>query len=133
MTSAVEVRVEDTRLPTYDHGPVDPNPLFLEERVYQGSSGRVYPYGVVNTVSSQRGERVYRAVIIENAFLEIMVLPELGGRVHRAYDKIREARFRLLQQRHQAGARRPRRSLDLRRARVQLAAASPSDDLHAGR
>ena len=93
MASAVEVRVEDARLPTYGHGPVDPNPLFLEERVYQGSSGRVYPYGVVNTVSSERGERVFRAVVIENDFLEIMVLPELGGRVHRAYDKIRKRDF----------------------------------------
>jgi len=88
MASAVTVRIENLRLPTYRHGPVDPNPLFLEARVYQGSSGRVYPYGVVNTVSSERGERVFRAVFVENDFLEIMILPELGGRVHRAYDKI---------------------------------------------
>jgi tetratricopeptide (TPR) repeat protein len=93
MASAVTVRVENLRLPTYCHGPVDPNPLFLEERIYQGSSGRVYPYGVVSTVSSERGERLYRAVFVENDFLEIMILPELGGRVHRAYDKIRKRDF----------------------------------------
>ena len=93
MSSAVAVRIENVRLPTYPHGAVDPNPLFLEERVYQGSSGRVYPYGVVNSVSSERGERVFRAVFIDNDFLEIMVLPELGGRVHRAYDKIARRDF----------------------------------------
>ena len=34
MSSAVAVRIENIRLPTYPHGAVDPNPLFLEERVY---------------------------------------------------------------------------------------------------
>ena len=30
-------------IPTYHPLPPDKNPMFLEKRVYQGSSGRVYP------------------------------------------------------------------------------------------
>ena len=35
----------------------------------------------------------YTAVFIENKFLKIMVLPELGGRIHRAFDKVRQRDF----------------------------------------
>ena len=48
MESVVKTWVEEVILPTYEVGHVDPNPLFLEGRVYQGSSGNVYPYGVRN-------------------------------------------------------------------------------------
>ena len=41
--SAVKVRVEDLVIPTYLPAPPDKNPMFLEKRVYQGSSGKVYP------------------------------------------------------------------------------------------
>ncbi|HEX4646392.1 MAG TPA: hypothetical protein VH598_12380, partial [Verrucomicrobiae bacterium] len=40
---AVQVRVEDLVIPTYMPAPPDKNPMFLEKRVYQGSSGKVYP------------------------------------------------------------------------------------------
>lgn len=34
---------EDVVIPTYEIGAPDKNPMFLEKRVYQGSSGKVYP------------------------------------------------------------------------------------------
>ena len=34
-------------IPTYEIGKAEKNPIFLEKRVYQGSSGVVYPYPVV--------------------------------------------------------------------------------------
>jgi hypothetical protein len=39
----VNVRRETVVLPTYEPHWPDRNPMFLEKRVYQGSSGRVYP------------------------------------------------------------------------------------------
>ncbi|HWY31019.1 MAG TPA: hypothetical protein VNX46_09705, partial [Candidatus Acidoferrum sp.] len=42
-SDAVVVRVEDLVLPTYLPAMPDKNPMFLEKRVYQGSSGKVYP------------------------------------------------------------------------------------------
>ena len=41
---------EDVVLPTYGTGRPDRNPMFFEKRVYQGSSGVVYPYPVVEKV-----------------------------------------------------------------------------------
>jgi len=43
-TEPVRVRVEDLVIPTYLPAPPDKNPMFLEKRVYQGSSGKVYPF-----------------------------------------------------------------------------------------
>jgi tetratricopeptide (TPR) repeat protein len=79
--------VEHIVIPTYPAGKPDHNPLFLEKRVYQGSSGAVYPFAVVDTVSDERVDRTYEAVFLENDFLLIMVLPELGGRIQMAYAK----------------------------------------------
>ena len=78
---------EDIVLPTYPVAPPDKNPLFLEKRVYQGSSGKVYPHPVTDKIGDKKEDRVYKALFLENDFLKIMILPELGGRVQRAYDK----------------------------------------------
>ena len=42
----MQVRVEEMVIPTYLPAPPDKNPMFLEKRVYQGSSGKVYPLPV---------------------------------------------------------------------------------------
>lgn len=84
---------EDIMLPTYPAGEEEKNPIFLEKRVYQGSSGAVYPYPVVEKISDEKIDKLYKAFFIENEYLKIMVLPELGGRVHMAYDKINNRHF----------------------------------------
>ncbi len=81
------VWAERVSLPTYPIGPANKNPMFLEKRVYQGSSGAVYPYPVIDRVFDHKVLHAYQAVYLENDFLKIMVLPEIGGRVHMALDK----------------------------------------------
>lgn len=78
---------EKVVIPTYEIGEAEKNPIFLEKRVYQGSSGKVYPYPTVEKISDTRADREYEAVFLENEYLRIMILPELGGRIQRAYDK----------------------------------------------
>lgn len=82
-----EVWEEPVVIPTYAVGDPDPNPMFLEKRVYQGSSGKVYPLPVIDTLTDEKTDKTYRAVWLENDYLRVMVLPELGGRIQRAYDK----------------------------------------------
>lgn len=84
---------EIVHLPTYPHGEPCAHPMFLSKRVYQGSSGAVYPFPVVETVGGELENRPYRAVFLENRYLKIMLLPELGGRVHMAYDKQHDYHF----------------------------------------
>ena len=82
-----EIWQETVTIPTYGTGQADKNPMFLEKRVYQGSSGKVYPLPVVDKILDEREDKSYTAVWLENDYLRIMVLPELGGRIQRAYDK----------------------------------------------
>ncbi|MGH7941830.1 MAG: DUF5107 domain-containing protein, partial [Limisphaerales bacterium] len=84
---AVEVRVEEIVIPTYMPAPPDKNPMFLEKRVYQGSSGRVYPLPVTDRIREGRVDRKWKAVWIENRYLRVLILPEIGGRIHVLQDK----------------------------------------------
>ncbi len=93
MHGTVKVWQEQIELPTYAVGEQDPHPMFLEHRVYQGSSGAVYPYGVIDTLSGKQAPKRYQAIWLENDYLRVMLLPELGGRIHRAYDKVRQRDF----------------------------------------
>ena len=93
--SASEVRAweEIVMLPTYGIGKEEKNPIFLEKRVYQGSSGSVYPYPVVEKVEDEKHDRPWRAFFIENEYIKLMILPELGGRIQMAYDKVKKRHF----------------------------------------
>ena len=89
----VKVWKETIKLPTYEIGEEEKNPIFLEKRVYQGSSGVVYPYPVVEKICDEKKEKDYQAYFLENEYLKIMILPELGGRVQMAYDKVKKRHF----------------------------------------
>lgn len=89
----VKIWKEIVSIPTYDIGEPEKNPIFLEKRVYQGSSGSVYPYPVVEKISDEKRDKDWQAVYLENDFVKIMILPELGGRVQMAYDKTKQRHF----------------------------------------
>ncbi|MDE6552651.1 MAG: DUF5107 domain-containing protein [Muribaculaceae bacterium] len=84
---------EKVVIPTYEVGEPEKNPIFLENRVYQGSSGSVYPYPVIESISNVKTDHEWNAVFIENEYIKVMVLPELGGRIQMAYDKIKKRHF----------------------------------------
>ena len=50
-------------IPTYPAQGADPIPMFLEKRVYQGSSGRVYPVPLPDG---------------KNELVQLMIIPEIG-------------------------------------------------------
>lgn len=74
-------------IPTYEVGKPDKNPMFYEKRVYQGSSGKVYPLPVIDKIYDEKKDKEYKVVWLENDYIKIMVMPELGGRIQRALDK----------------------------------------------
>jgi tetratricopeptide (TPR) repeat protein len=85
--SYVKIWEEDCVLPTYPVLPPEKSPLFIEKRAYQGSTGKVYPLPVSEKISDTKEDVSYHAVWLENEYLKVMVLPEIGGRIQRAYDK----------------------------------------------
>ncbi len=93
MNSDVKVWEEDVVIPTYGVGKPEKNPIFLERRVYQGSSGAVYPYPVIEKIFDEKKDKTYHACFLENKYLKIMILPELGGRIQMAFDKVKQRHF----------------------------------------
>lgn len=93
MNHHVNVWEEEILLPTYGVGQPEKNPMFLEKRVYQGSSGAVYPYPVIEKIEDTCSDEKYQAVWLENEYLKVMILPELGGRVQMAFDKVKQRHF----------------------------------------
>jgi tetratricopeptide (TPR) repeat protein len=74
-------------IPTYLPDAPDRHPMFLQRRVFQGSSGRVYPLPVIDRVAETRSDVAWDAIHLENAFVRLMLLPQIGGRIHVALDK----------------------------------------------
>ena len=87
INKTVKIWEEDITIPTYEVGTPEKNPLFLEKRVYQGSTGKVYPLPVIDKIYDEKVDKTYKAVFLENEYLHVMILPELGGRIQRALDK----------------------------------------------
>ncbi len=87
-SGAVKAWHEPVTMPTYLPAAPDRNPMFLEKRVYQGSSGRVYPLPFIDRIATERVDHAWDAVHIENEFLRLMILPQIGGRIHVGFDKI---------------------------------------------
>ncbi|MFQ6071072.1 MAG: DUF5107 domain-containing protein, partial [Candidatus Aminicenantales bacterium] len=88
-SSAAGVRIweEPLEIPTYRVGKPEPNPIFFTGRAYQGAKGPVYPYPLIAKLTDQRDFKTYRAVFLENEYVKLCVLPEVGGRIFQALDK----------------------------------------------
>ena len=77
----VTVRQETVTIPTWEVGPPEIHP------VYPGPQGAIYPYTLSERLTDRKAPHTYRAVILENMYVQLLILPELGGRVHGALDK----------------------------------------------
>lgn len=81
------IREEIVKIPTYKTAEAEKSPLFIEKRAYQGSTGKVYPLPVTEKIYDEKELKEYKVLVLENDFIYVMILPELGGRIQRAYDK----------------------------------------------
>ena len=84
------VKCEVTKLviPTYPEPKAEDLPMFAENRVHQRTSGNPYPNKVVLKVNrDQKINKEYEVVVLENEYLKIEILPEIGGRIYSALDK----------------------------------------------
>lgn len=89
----VAVWREDLVIDTYLPAPADPYPAFLGSRVYQGSSGQVYPLPFHERISQHKTPHAWDAVHLENPWVRLVVLPELGGRIHVGLDRTTDYDF----------------------------------------
>ncbi len=79
--ATVVVREETLVIPTWQIGPASPHPS------YPGPQGVIYPYTLNDVLTDRKVDRAYDAVFLENEYVQVLILPELGGRIHGALDK----------------------------------------------
>ena len=73
---------------TYPEAAQEDLPMFAENRVHQRTSGNPYPNKVVLEAQRDvREKREYTLLTLENEFIELGILPELGGKIWYANDK----------------------------------------------
>ncbi|MDB6080295.1 MAG: hypothetical protein JWO82_4042, partial [Akkermansiaceae bacterium] len=85
---SVIAKIEPLVVPTYPVGTPEKNPLFFEKRVYQGSNGKVYPVPFIDKVYDHPVDTTYRSARLENDFVRLVMLPEIGGRIFIGQDKL---------------------------------------------
>lgn len=92
-SSKTKIWQEKITLPTYLVGDADPNPRFYDGRVTQGAQGRVYPYPMSDVLLQEKADKEYDIIYLENEYVKISVIPELGGRIFTAVDKSNQYDF----------------------------------------
>ncbi|HZD58160.1 MAG TPA: DUF5107 domain-containing protein, partial [Anaerolineales bacterium] len=82
----VRTSIEEITLPTYALLGENPNPVFRS----QYGVAHIYPYTLQDEIARKSTNITYRALVLENRYLRVTVLPGLGGRVYSVYDKVSE-------------------------------------------
>lgn len=90
---SVKVWEEPLTIPTYRIGEPELNPIFYAGRAYQGARGPVYPYPLLDKLTDIRETKTYKSLYLENNYLKICVLPEIGGRIFSGLDKTNDYDF----------------------------------------
>lgn len=91
--AGVRVWEEEIVIPTYLIGEPEPNPIFYFGKQSQGAQGRVYPYPLYDNLTFRKTDKRYKIVYLENEFVRIGVLPEIGGRLFEGIDKTNNYHF----------------------------------------
>src|SRR5919206_1214691 len=72
-------------IPTYELNSPNPYPALLD---WQRRKWRpVYPYAFQDSLGATKTDKAWKAVYLENEYLKVTVLPELGGHVYAIFDK----------------------------------------------
>lgn len=83
----VKMREGTITLPAYRVNAPEKAPLFERDFAYQRAKRGVYPYAMNDNPTDEKIDTTYRALFLENDYLEVCVLPDIGGRLFYATDK----------------------------------------------
>ncbi|HPO07549.1 MAG TPA: DUF5107 domain-containing protein, partial [bacterium] len=78
----VKVWEDQIVIPTYAWHPGSIDPVF---HAIEGNM--IYPYTLQDRLGETKADRTYRALFMENEYLRVCVLPELGGHLHEVLNK----------------------------------------------
>ena len=89
----VVLREQGIVMPTYTSAPPDRNPIFFRNEAYQGASKHVYPLKLNDQYTNERVEEEWRTLVLENEYIEIGIMPDIGGKLYYATDKTNNYNF----------------------------------------
>ena len=89
VSAQVQVREDTLLIPTYLVDPPNPMPRFYEGRTHQGVQRRVYPYLMNDGLTRVKEDRPYHIAYFENEYINLGIMPRMGGRIFFAEDKKR--------------------------------------------
>ena len=84
----VSIREGTIELPSYEISAPEKSPVFDCKWSYQRARRSIYPYALNDNLYAQKSEKkVWKALYLENEWVKLCVLPEVGGRLFYAIDK----------------------------------------------
>lgn len=83
-TEKVQVREDNLTLPTYAIKGENRNPVFHS----QYGVAHIYPYTLLDDIEDSPKDKTYHTLVLENKYLQVTVIPDLGGRVYSVFDKV---------------------------------------------
>ena len=83
----ISVREDSLVIPTYLVNPPNPMPRFYEGGTHQGVQRRMYPYPMNDNLTGVKKDRSYHIVEFGNEYIDLDIMPGLGGRIYSALDK----------------------------------------------
>lgn len=93
MNTSMQAEFVKRTIPTYETGKPMDLPFFFEKKPYQGASGKIYPLQFNDALTGNRIQKEYSVGVLENKYIRIEVMPEIGGKISRGYDKLGEYDF----------------------------------------
>ena len=87
MSGQLQLRETNVTIPTYKNSPPNPMPRFYEGRGHQGVQKRIYPYPYDDGQSNILSDEKYHIIEVENDYINLGIMPLMGGRIYYAYDK----------------------------------------------
>lgn len=85
--STVKVWEGTLEIPTYKLDSPETVPIFDCDWSYQRARRSVYPYSLNDNMTRTKENVIYKALYLENEYVKLCVLPEIGGRLFYAIDK----------------------------------------------
>jgi len=79
LSGGVRVNEIEMEIMTYFTGPDDPSPPLWNLKVY--------PYPMQTDLTRNKILKTYRVIVMENDYIKLLVLPDVGGRILAAFDK----------------------------------------------
>ena len=88
VSAGVSVREGTIELPSYEISAPEKSPVFDCKWSYQRARRSIYPYALNDNLYAQTSEKkVWKSLYLENEWVKLCVLPEIGGRLFYAIDK----------------------------------------------